>query len=491
MKKVHSILMFIILVMVTMNIHVFGSEVRSYTFNNLISIEDEGFYYQEFVIQMPDGSIQKGYNVNLQKTSNFSVVTHDLLFGENAKGLSTVMEIALDYEQRTGKVVYAAINGDYFSGGLPVDFYAKDNNILRIGPYSSTLGKNSFGFDNLGNHSIGKVEYGYKIMMYDTEYNYLDYVHIDKINETLGDGEVGIYTYNKKQIISGDNVAKINVTLDEIYGNYSFPLSGIVTKTNDFTFSDDSYSYTYKDFIIAAKGDSESFNTIKNSINNEGIVEVYPYPINAWFGMNSIIGGWQVLLKQGQLLPDELHTGWNTEAPRTSIGIKQDGTIGFTVTDGRLVDYPGLTIEEQAYVQQDLNYYSSLELDGGGSSTFLLRDLDTNTLKVMNTPSDGSLRKVANAVLIVGDAIDTEPIVIEQTCDENPDQEKCVSATPNKTTCENGYQVINKECVLISKDDTVTTTDTGCFSIIAHKSAISLLFSSFIGSIILFFKRKN
>lgn len=468
MKKNTTLFLLCLLTLLTFTTNVHADSLGTYTYSNEYSLEDYGLYYKEFEIQTSGSKTHKGYNVELADDSLFEVVTHDLLFGDNAKGLSTVLEIAQDYEAKTGKVVYAAINGDYFSSGLPVDFYAKENDILRVGPYSQSLGKNSFGFDNDGNSIIGKVDYGYKIKVFDDQKNLLSQVHVDKVNEDLANNEIGVYTYNKKKTVTGDNIAKLDVRFDSIDGNYGFPFKGRVNDVSMFTFNNDNHTYSYKDFVIAAKGASDQYNTLTTNLVNDSYIEVFPYPVNDWYGMNYIIGGWQILMQNGNVLPEPLHNGWNTQAPRTSIGIKEDGTIGFTVTDGRLADYPGLTIEEQGYLQQELGYYNALELDGGGSSTLLLRNLKTDTLETKNVPSDGHLRSVGNAVLIVGDKIETE--VEEKTCDEDPTQDKCQTEEPtepttpveptdeNETpkTCEDGYTLSGDECI---KDE----DNTGCF----------------------------
>lgn len=377
----------------------------------LVEYEVGDILYRKFTLN--DGTKDHViYNAELPVDGEFEVVLHDMLYGENAVGLATVMDIAKDYEERTGKVVYAATNGDYFSGGVPVDFYAVNNNILRVGPYSHTLGKNAFGFDNNGNSIIGKVQYGYKINIVNEEGDLIDEVHIDKINEPLNEGEIGLYTFNNTTTITGTNLAKMSIRFDKISGNYAFPYKGTLQgDINDFEFNDENYSVSYKDFVIVANGDSDRYQTLKNNVTSTSTITVYPYPTDDWVGMNYIIGGWQILLNKGTLLPEAIHDGGDSLASRTSIGIKADGTMGLIVTDGRMDTVPGIDLTDLATLNKELGYVTALELDGGGSSSFLLRNLQTDELEVMNQPSDGSLRKVANAVLIVGDRIDVpEPI---------------------------------------------------------------------------------
>jgi hypothetical protein len=453
---IKKLLIFFTIICLFIGIHSVKASVDSFSIGTLEEKETKfinDLEYNKYHIK--DGSIShRVYNIEIGRYSDFDIVLHDKLYGDNAVGLATVMDIALDYEAKTGKVVYAAINGDYFSGGLPVDFYAVNNNILRIGPYSHTLGKNSFGFSKTQHAVIGKVEYGYKININDQEKNYIDYVHIDRINQTLQEGEIGVYTYNMFQKITGSNIAKLSVRFDKIIGNYALPFAGTVySDVNDFVFNDLDYPINYRDFAIAAKGNSTGYTTLHEFINNDSFLTVYPYPINDWEGMDFIIGGWQVLLNNRNKLPDPIHDGGYSLAPRTSIGIKGDGTIGLTVVDGRLANIPGLNLEQLADLNEDLGYFTALELDGGGSSTFLLRNLETNVLEVVNTPSDGSLRRFANAILIVGDPIQSEITTTEEI----------TTTTTQQTTTEevtSTTEASTNSTATSTTSTTITTTNT-------------------------------
>lgn len=367
----------------------------------------EDITYNKYIIDGAGEDMHVVHNLELGRYSDFQVVLHDRLYGEDAMGLSTVLNIALDYEAQTGKVVYAAVNGDFFSN-FPIDYYGVENNILNIGQYN----KNAFGFTNAHKTTLGKVEYGYKINVYDALDQYIDYIHIDQFNQTLSDGEIGVFTPDFSDSINGANIAKINISNDLITNSSDHYYKGrVLTNVEDITFDDDTYSLNNDQFIIAAKGDSSQYQNLLELIETGNKIEIYPYPINDWDGMDYIIGGWQILLEKGTKLPEDIHGSTSAKHPRTTIGVNRAGDIGLTVVDGRAVSIPGLTLGELADLNEDLGYYNALELDGGGSSTCLLRNLETDQLEVMNTPSDGHLRRVVNAVLIVGDPIEPEEII--------------------------------------------------------------------------------
>lgn len=80
--------------------------------------------------------------------------------------------------------------------------------------------------------------------------------------------------------------------------------------------------------------------------------------------------------------------------PRTAVGFTANKIVYFLVADGRNATYSnGLTLAQVAQVMVALEAKEAINLDGGGSSTFVV---DNGQLLVRNKPSDGTPRKVAN-----------------------------------------------------------------------------------------------
>ncbi|MBF4161708.1 phosphodiester glycosidase family protein [Nocardioides acrostichi] len=89
----------------------------------------------------------------------------------------------------------------------------------------------------------------------------------------------------------------------------------------------------------------------------------------------------------------------STLAPRTAVGIDRDThQLLILVVDGRSEKSRGYTMVELASMMQTLGADEALNLDGGGSSTMVRKRDDA--LRVANTPSDGFLRRVANALVV-------------------------------------------------------------------------------------------
>lgn len=85
-------------------------------------------------------------------------------------------------------------------------------------------------------------------------------------------------------------------------------------------------------------------------------------------------------------------------APRTAVGIDSDtGEVLLLVVDGRSSRSRGYTMVELADLMVDLGADAAINLDGGGSSTMVGKGRG-GTTKVLNSPSDGFERSVANAI---------------------------------------------------------------------------------------------
>ncbi|MBD8390179.1 phosphodiester glycosidase family protein [Dysgonomonas sp. BGC7] len=116
------------------------------------------------------------------------------------------------------------------------------------------------------------------------------------------------------------------------------------------------------------------------------------------------VGGSVTLVSQGNVVK---HADTTIE-PRTCIGISKDGTkIYILAVDGRNFWYSnGMGFEELGECMQAMGAYNSINLDGGGSTTFFVRStsgFEDNRFQIRNWPTDngGQERSVANGLLII------------------------------------------------------------------------------------------
>ena len=86
----------------------------------------------------------------------------------------------------------------------------------------------------------------------------------------------------------------------------------------------------------------------------------------------------------------------NMRHPRTVIGVDRSGFIWLAAVDGRQPEHSvGMTLEELERLCDRLQLTDALNLDGGGSTTMVVRDA------IVNRPSDvGGPRRVSDAILV-------------------------------------------------------------------------------------------
>jgi len=110
------------------------------------------------------------------------------------------------------------------------------------------------------------------------------------------------------------------------------------------------------------------------------------------------VQGNAMVLEDGKIVEP---TGMMTvRHPRTVIGLDAGGkTLTILTVDGRRPGVSiGMTGKELGEEMQKLGCQNAMNLDGGGSTELVLRDPETGKLKVMNQPSDGRERAVADVV---------------------------------------------------------------------------------------------
>jgi hypothetical protein len=120
-----------------------------------------------------------------------------------------------------------------------------------------------------------------------------------------------------------------------------------------------------------------------------------------WERARDAVGGAGLLMYQGEPVREwsveRLRPGFTTERhPRTMIGVDEHGSIWLVTVDGRspLLSL-GMTFAELQALALGLHLRDALNLDGGGSTTMVVRNV------VVNHPSDATgPRSVSDAILV-------------------------------------------------------------------------------------------
>lgn len=117
-------------------------------------------------------------------------------------------------------------------------------------------------------------------------------------------------------------------------------------------------------------------------------------------GITTALGGGPILLHEGKT------SNWEHRPqrhPRTAIGWNRE-SLFLVVVDGRQKGLSmGMNYTELSSLMRRLGCTEAMNLDGGGSSTLWLGG------EVMNSPSDGRPRRVANSLIVVSAERDETP----------------------------------------------------------------------------------
>jgi hypothetical protein len=127
----------------------------------------------------------------------------------------------------------------------------------------------------------------------------------------------------------------------------------------------------------------------------------YGTPARAWAAADHVVGGAGLLVRRGEPVTDwaveAMREGFDTERhPRTIIGHDADGEIWLVTVDGRQPDVSlGMSFAELQRLAARLQLTDALNLDGGGSTTMVVRGA------VVNSPSDPTGPRPVSDALIV------------------------------------------------------------------------------------------
>ena len=108
-----------------------------------------------------------------------------------------------------------------------------------------------------------------------------------------------------------------------------------------------------------------------------------------------------LLVDGGANRGDQASASLRARHPRTAVGLRRDGReLILVVVDGRQPKWSvGMTLLELGALMIRLGAHTAVNLDGGGSSSFVYRP--ARGAEVSNRPSDGAWRPVASQLAVV------------------------------------------------------------------------------------------
>lgn len=347
-------------------------------------------YFHNTVFQSDSESVGKQTEYYVEYTPNTEAVPV-VVNGESIWG-SRDIEEAAEYMQNNAMRPLLGINADYFSfkTGIPMGYTIIDGEI------ASTVesGQDAVGFRADGSGYIGWLDI--TTTLSDGERS----VDIMYINKWCQPGFDPIYLFTDKFGSSTKTQSNcifvtctpkegrlrigetLTLTVDEVFeynGDLAIPDGKIIIAM------DTSGVREYYDFLSSLSAGQEI--TVRNDASD-----------STWNSIEnavSSVGG--RLLINGQI-----GSGFEEgAAPRTAVGIKPDGNVIFYVLDGRQKGYSyGAKISTIAERMKELGCVDAVNLDGGGSTTVAGVFPGSDVMTVVNHPSDGYLRNVANFIFL-------------------------------------------------------------------------------------------
>ena len=214
------------------------------------SLNNDGFKYvekQAFDTGYQQNIFYGEYNSTVEG-AKYEWVIHSIREGTKTT-LSTVANIAADYEKTTGRKVMMATNGDYFDFGTGANYESYVNNgiVITKGTFAT---KHCIGFDNNGKVVVGRMtEVEPRIAIYD-ENNDPILFKIDKFNEQPAAGEIAVYntvgTYDIQNagILIG-KTSSATLTAYPVWGTDGTTFTKAIFESNSLTLRSSQFAIVY------------------------------------------------------------------------------------------------------------------------------------------------------------------------------------------------------------------------------------------------------
>lgn len=286
--------------------------------------------------------------------------------------------------------VLGAINGDFFSmqTGVPLGVMISGGKLV-----STDDGKYSIGFSKTGQAAIGKP--GVHIYLKGNN----GAIEIDQLNKypTIWGSYLVTEDFASTTLSA---VESLEIVLD-LQGADITPSGTIGCVIRDI-FTGESNSPIPEGCAVLTIALSHEDYPLYTDFKVGDHVELETTCNPGWETVETAIGGGDLILENGAM-PDEIVDEQHEKVanPRTAVGLTAEGKVLFFANDGRTANGKGLTLEELSAVMREMGCVTALNLDGGGSTTVMIKRSWLEDCVYVTTPSDGSQRPVSNAILLI------------------------------------------------------------------------------------------
>ncbi|MBL8087415.1 MAG: phosphodiester glycosidase family protein [Chthonomonas sp.] len=221
-----------------------------------------------------------------------------------------------------------------------------------------------------------------------------DSIEINGLNEACGDNMLVLYTSSAKQVVSSAPFTAI-VVKSQDHGPWK-PNDSREVAITEILENQTAYVPPADGFVLVARGTKAT--QAKRLRAGDPLKLIGQTSGLDWKKVDQVVGGGPNLITRGAINITAEMEGFKagfitTRHPRTALGRTARGEFLFVAIDGRQDMSDGCTLQELADIMLNLSCTDAINLDGGGSTTLNLHGI------TVNRPSDGTERKVANALL--------------------------------------------------------------------------------------------
>lgn len=289
---------------------------------------------------------------------------------------------------KEGHKVIAAVNADFFdmNNGMPINIQISGGHILR-----SPISLSTIGFDAKNKPMLARVTMSGSVI---TKKGTNAIHDINDVRQTDY-----MVLYNKFKGASTEaNIYGTEVLLnpiDEWSTNDTIRcvVASKVANAGNMAFAPNQV-------VLSGHGVSQTF--LNNNVAVGDTIKIVTKITPGIPKLKEMLGGYPKIVANGKNYADQGYKdeggpdhAYNRE-PRTAIGYSKDSTkLYLVIADGRSTVSAGMKLTELADFMIAIGVSEGLNFDGGGSSEMIVRDA------IMNVPSDGGERPVANALMVV------------------------------------------------------------------------------------------
>ncbi|MFK7692770.1 phosphodiester glycosidase family protein [Paenibacillus sp. HJGM_3] len=384
-------------------------------------------YYNWYSMKVPRG-LEKVHSVQFNPSNPNLELIEGTKDGK-VYGSEGVTKMAAYYD-KPGQRVIAGVNGDFFDltkygTGVPGGLFMGDGKILNTP--DSNYAVFMMDFDGTTRY-VPNPTLTRTVTIKGTTSN------ISHINRYREPNQLVLYTFDYADTTKTNNLGD-EVVLDVLEGDVK-PGQTMRLKVAEVRKDTGNSPLTEGKVVLSASGTARPI--LSGLQAGDEITASFAFP-PGYENVKLAMSGY-MLMQNGVVLNDVPPAGVH---PRTAIGTKADGTVVMMEIDGRAPGFSeGVETSELGQIMKDMGVVNALNLDGGGSSTFIARLPGESTFRMLNRPSDGVERQTGNSLLLINKtpAADASKLVIQPQFERVlagtalPMQAKAVDATGHPAT---------------------------------------------------------